>query len=132
MTLLPDPKCKIPREGAHYVLDPREAPYERETVLNSFFGGRRRLAPSECVEGWLLAVGPAPIPSKHCKNDQFRFLMRLGLYDQKGRSQQALFCVSVEKSSEHKPLTERIAAAGQTRRKLIPDEETQGRPVGTC
>jgi hypothetical protein len=125
ITLLPDPRCKIPREGPHYVLDPRETPYERETVLNHLIGRRRWFAPGEIVEGWLLAVGRLAIPLRYRKDDQFRFRIRLNLYDQKGRPQQALFCVSVEKSREHKRLMERIAAEGKTRRKLIPDEDTE-------
>jgi hypothetical protein len=125
MTLLPDPRRKSPRESSDYILDPREAPYERETVLNQVIGSRRRLAPGQVVSGWFLAVGQAAIPSKYYKDDQFRFRLRFSLYDQRGRSQHGLFLVSVEKDSERKRQMEGISAAGKTRRKLIPDEDIQ-------
>jgi hypothetical protein len=60
--LLENPLTKIPREYTYALPPPGPAGFEREVVLNHHFGGKGRLCPGDCIEGFLLAVGQEPIP----------------------------------------------------------------------
>jgi hypothetical protein len=101
---VPDPG----RKALFYFFDLREDGYGREMVLNHFIGRRRTLAPGQVVEGFLLAAGPVGIPWKYREGDHIQ--VGLSLFDQRGRSQDAVFHLSVERSPEYARMMERIAA----------------------
>jgi hypothetical protein len=120
MTLVPDPeRKKPPHRRSYYVLHPRRARYERETVLNHLIGRRRLLAPSQVVEGFLLAVGQDPIPSGY--RDFDRFTVALTLFDQTGHSHDSLFGMVVRRGPKREPTLDTYAAVQQSRRLILQD-----------
>ena len=80
--LLEDPARKRPREISYEFPGRRLCPIEREAVLNHRIGRNRPVMPRDSIDGFVLAVGEAPIPAEYC--DRARIRIHVTLFDQHG------------------------------------------------
>jgi hypothetical protein len=124
--LLPEPGQKKP----YCFPDPYPDVYEREVVLNHLIGRSHILAPGAFVDGFLLAVGQNDIPLKY--RDRSWLKVRVTLFDQNGRCQQAIFRLLIERGTKQKRALERIEAIGRFKsvpRKNIFESEPEAAPL---
>jgi hypothetical protein len=99
VSLLPAPRkssCVYP----HYILPDRSRYFEAGFVLNPIFARQNtRLKPREEVEGVLVALDEAPIPTE-IQNLE-RVMLTLVIFDSRGNSYSEPFSMQVDRSALH-------------------------------
>jgi hypothetical protein len=93
-----DPSRKIPKEFTYSFPPGGPEGFEREDVLNHRLGGKGRLCPGDCLDGFLLGVGQEPIPEVY--RDRQIVQTRLSIFDEQGNRYESRMKLAVSRGGQ--------------------------------